>query len=175
MFSRLQKVLLDVISKSQGAFIEGRSILHNILICQDLVKHYTRKTSQKCCMIKIDITKAYDTVDWNFVDEMLKALNFPSHFSKLIMTCLTSTKYSLLLNGNTHGYFPAKRRLRLGDPPSPLLFVICMEYLSRIMQYVNTLQHFKFHPRCASMSLNHLCFADDVLLFCKGDLQSELV
>ncbi|XP_056697506.1 uncharacterized protein [Spinacia oleracea] len=130
--SRLQPVLPNVISKNQGGFIEGRSILHNVLICQDL--------------------------------EMLQALNFPEHFRKLIMVCLTSTKYTLLLNGSNHGYFAAKRGLRQGDPLSPLLFVICMDYLSRTMAYVGTLHNFKFHPRCSSMALNHLCFADDVLV-----------
>lgn len=116
--------------------------------------------------------KAYDTVDWSFVEEMLEALDFPAHFRKLIMVCLTSTKYTLLLNGCSHGYFPAKRGLRQGDPLSPLLFVICMEYLSRTMKYVGTLPQFSFHPRCAGMTLNHLCFADNVLLFCKGDAQA---
>lgn len=106
------------------------------------------------------------------MEEMLSALHFPEHFSKLILTCLNSTKYALLLNGNTHCYFPANRGLRQGDLVSPLLFVICMDYLSRTMQYIGTLQPFKFHPRCSSMALNHLCFVDDVLLFCKGDLRS---
>lgn len=167
--ARLKKVLPSIIAENQGAFIEGRSILHNVLICQDLVKHYNRKSNHKSCMIKIDIKKAYDTVEWEFVLEMMNALNFPEHFTKLIKVCLTSTKYSLMINGGVHGYFEARRGLRQGDPLSPLLFVICMEYLSRIMGYIGKLDQFKFHPRCDKLKLNHLCFADDLLLFCRGD------
>ncbi|XP_019232804.1 PREDICTED: uncharacterized protein LOC109213459 [Nicotiana attenuata] len=90
------------------------------------------------------------------------------------MTILSNVK-SIALNGGVYGSIEGKRGLRQGDPISPLIFVICMEYFSRIMKQVATMQGFEFHTKCKGLKLNHLCFADDVLLFCKGELPSILL
>lgn len=68
--------------------------------------------------------------------------------------------------------FSSKRGLRQGDSLSTLLFVLCIEYLSRILRVVGERNDFKYHPRCRGLSLTHLCFADDIILCCKGELKS---
>ena len=79
----------------------------------------------------------------------------------------SSTQYSLILNGNPLESFKAKCGVRQGDPISLLLFVIGMEYLSRILKVAGDAEDFNFHPRCSKLKLNHLIFADDLMLFAK--------
>ncbi|XP_020263459.1 uncharacterized protein LOC109839447 [Asparagus officinalis] len=86
-----------------------------------------------------------------------------------VMECISTPKYSLALNGSLHGYFKGKRGLRQGDPLSPYLFVLGMEYLSRSLNALRNDNLFKYHPKCQSLGITHLIFADDLLLFAKAD------
>ncbi|KAL2897478.1 LINE-1 retrotransposable element ORF2 protein [Bienertia sinuspersici] len=172
--TRLKPLLPHIISSNQAGFIKGRQIFHNISIVQDLVGVYNRKATPPCCMLKVDIRKAYDSVDWEFLQEMLAALNFPQQFIGWVMACVTTASYSLCVNGSLQGFFQGKRGLRQGDPMSPLLFVICMEYLTRLMKYVSMQKDYQFHHRCKKLALNHLVFADDLIIFCKGDYDSVM-
>ncbi|XP_074290971.1 uncharacterized protein LOC141617705 [Silene latifolia] len=164
----LGQVLPDIVSCNQGAFIKGRTILENVLICQDLVRLYKRRSASPRCLLKIDLRKAYDTVEWGFVQAMLQKLNFPTGFIVMLMTYISSPSYSLALNVNNFGFFKGQRGLRQGDPLSPPIFTLCMEYLSRILAMVSHQDSFKYHPLCNSTRINNLIFADDLLLFCKG-------
>ncbi|XP_062099618.1 uncharacterized protein LOC133805450 [Humulus lupulus] len=166
--SRLALVLPAIVQPNQGAFIRGRSIAHNIMIFQDLIKNYGRAVTSPRCAIKIDLSKAYDTVDWQFLEDFLKALCFPMKFIGWIMMCLRNTSYSLLMNGRVQGKFKGKKGLRQGDPMSPLLFVLIMEYLTRRLQLAALDPSFRFHPMCKSLNLVNLCFADDLIILCKG-------
>lgn len=111
-------------------------------------------------------------MDWNFVNDMLVALGFPARFIKILMTYLTSTRYSLLVNGSPMEAFPARRGLQQGDLISPLIFVLGMEYLSRVLNTNCNSSSFHYHSRCKTIKLNHLCFADDLILFGRADRES---
>ncbi|XP_062104088.1 uncharacterized protein LOC133815248 [Humulus lupulus] len=97
---------------------------------------------------------------------------FPSKFIKWIMICLTDTSYSLMMKGRLQGSFAGRKGLRQGDPISPLLFVLVMEYLTRLLNQVAQHREFHFHPLCKNLHLVNLCFADDLILFCKGNFRS---
>ncbi|XP_062118791.1 secreted RxLR effector protein 78-like [Humulus lupulus] len=140
------------------------------MICQDLIKNYGRATTSSRCAIKIDLSKAYDTVDWLFLEGLLKALKFPINFIGWIMSCVRNTTYFLVMNGRVQGKFKGGKGLRQGDPMSPLLFVLIMEYLTRNLHYAALKSPFRYHPMCKSLKIINLCFADDLLIFCNGTL-----
>ncbi|XP_048490060.1 uncharacterized protein LOC125492014 [Beta vulgaris subsp. vulgaris] len=156
----------------QSAFVEDRRIMHNILICQDMLKMYKRKELPARCTIKVDLRKAYDSLSWSFIEELLCGLKFPKKFVDWLMQCITTTSYSLSINGSICGFFSGKRGIRQGDPISPLIFVLAMEYLTRLMKKMSKRAEFKYHYRCESLKLTHIIFADDLMMFCKGDPHS---
>lgn len=102
--ARLRDISPDIIPQNQGAFIHSRFIAHNIMVCQ-LAKGYERKNSLACCIIKLDLQKAYDIDQWAFLEEMLVGLEFLEDFVKLIMTCIRTPRFSLAIYGSLHGFF----------------------------------------------------------------------
>ncbi|XP_071721877.1 uncharacterized protein [Rutidosis leptorrhynchoides] len=84
------------------------------------------------------------------------------------LACTRSVSYSLMINGAVEGYFEGKKGVCQGDPISPLLFILAMEYLSRSL--ASPPDCFKFHLGCTELRLSHLCFVDDLFLFCHGDI-----
>ncbi|GKF82406.1 putative reverse transcriptase domain, reverse transcriptase zinc-binding domain protein [Tanacetum coccineum] len=90
-----------------------------------------------------------------------------------IMECVTTTSFSLNINGSLHGYFKGKRGLRQGEPLSSYLFMIVMEVLTLILRRrVRDSDLFSYHRYCSKMELINLCFANDLFLFAYGDTHS---
>lgn len=87
------------------------------------------------------------------------------------MVCVKTVSYSININGIPSPEFKAKRGVRQGDPNSPYLFTIVMEYLIRLLKTLKEEKDFKYHPRCQRQNIVHLSFADDLLIFSRGDLQ----
>ncbi|XP_074301310.1 uncharacterized protein LOC141632687 [Silene latifolia] len=115
--TRLSTVLPLLVGPEQAAFVKGRSIHENIMLSQSLVKGYGRKYLTPRCLIRVDIRKAFDSLQWSFIENMLTALKFPPQFISWIMGCLTSSWFSLKLNGSVHGFFQGKSGVRyLGLP-----------------------------------------------------------
>ncbi|KAJ0040292.1 hypothetical protein Pint_27485 [Pistacia integerrima] len=170
MANRVKRVLPQFISKAQGAFMGGRKIVDNILLSQELLHHYDRKSAKGArCAIKVDLMKAYDSVRWDFIIKALEVLGFPLNFIGWVEECIKTLKYSIAVNGELTRFFSGSRGLRQGDPISPYLFVIAMEVLSRLLNRAIEEPSFKHHWRCKELNLTHLYFADDLMIFCHAD------
>ncbi|KAL2225548.1 UNVERIFIED_CONTAM: hypothetical protein Sindi_2917000 [Sesamum indicum] len=166
-------VLDKIISPCQGAFIPGRSIGDNIMLAQELFTGYNQARLPPRCALKVDIRKAYDTVEWDFLLAVLQLFGFPPTFTRWIEECVTTTSFSIGLNGNPHGFFIGARGLRQGDPLSPYLFVLVMEILHMgFLQLIEQDGQFKYHWKCEPAKVFQLGFADDLLLFSRADLAS---
>ncbi|KAG5524001.1 hypothetical protein RHGRI_030865 [Rhododendron griersonianum] len=122
--NRMQSVLPLVIGPTQSVFIKGRSIVDNVLLTHELIRNYHRDVGLPRCAIKIDLMKAYDSVDWNFLLDTMDAMGFPSLFIGWVKECVTTPMYSAMLNGGLVGYFPGAKGLRQGDPISPLSGIV---------------------------------------------------
>ncbi|GJW39228.1 RNA-directed DNA polymerase, eukaryota, reverse transcriptase zinc-binding domain protein [Tanacetum coccineum] len=173
---RLQGCLDKLVSINQSAFVPGRLIQDNVLITQELLKGYNRKSGPRRYALKIDIAKAYDTVNWDFLKQILTYFGFHEKIIGWIMTCVTSATFTVCVNGGKYGYFKNRRGLRQGDPMSPYLFTLIIEVLTLIVQRrVNRSEQFKFHWGCKEIKLTQLYFADDLLMICNGDHKSVKV
>ncbi|XP_022870493.1 uncharacterized protein LOC111389759 [Olea europaea var. sylvestris] len=170
--SRLRPILRDIVGHAQAAFVEGRSIMENIHLAQELLRQYNRKRVAPRCLLKIDLSKAYDSVCWDFLRNVFVGLQFPSRFVNWIMERVTSTSYSIALNGTLHGFFKSEKGLWQDDLFSPFLFVLCIEYLSRLLKDATYDSDFNFHPKCGPQKINNLAFVDDLMLFAMGDFLS---
>jgi hypothetical protein len=174
--NRLLPGLDDIISPNQGAFIPNKSISENILLAQELVCDYHKKKGRPRSTLKVDLMKAYDSISWDFILHCLSCFGAPFQYVNWIRECISSPSYSIFLNGSLVGYFHGRKGLRQGDPISPYLFVLAMEILSLLLEE-NTYGNpsFGFIPKCANLKLNHLCFADDLLIFSAATLNSVRV
>ena len=84
--------------------------------------------------LKIDMEKAYDRLEWCFLEKVLRGFGFPSIWIQWVMQCVTTTTFSILLNGNPFSFFKPKRELRQGDPLSPFLFILAAKFLARLIK-----------------------------------------
>ena len=169
--NRLKALLPLLISKNQSAFTSNRLITDNVLVAFELTHYLNHKTSSKDSFmaIKLDMSKPFDRVEWNFIKRVMERLGFNLRWISLIMQCITLVSYLVIINGATYGNIIPTRGLRQGDPLSPSLFHLCAEGLSSLIQeaarnqLINELSVCKGCPK-----ITHLFLANDSILFCKA-------
>ncbi|KAL6194550.1 hypothetical protein ACLB2K_035632 [Fragaria x ananassa] len=167
----LKSFLPDIVSPLQGAFVPGRQIQDNILVAHEAF-HYLklRKTGdQHELALKLDMSKAYDRVEWDFLEMVLINMGFGHGWVSLLMACVRSVSFVVTLNGKTGDYFSPSRGLRQGDPISPYLFLFISEVFSSLIQKaceVGSLYGIKLSEN--GQTLSHLFFADDSIFFLKA-------
>ncbi|KAL9668408.1 hypothetical protein QQ045_002789 [Rhodiola kirilowii] len=169
---RLQPILDQIISPFHSAFIKGRIISDNIVVAHE-ISHYMRSRRDDknfYASIKVDMSKAYDRVEWMFLERLLLKLGFEDKWVARVMLCVNSVSYQVKVNDKLSTRIMPGRGLRQGDPLSPYLFLLCTELLNFKMEQVagrkkiSGIQIYRKAP-----TITHLLFADDSIFFVKAD------
>ena len=163
--NRLKVVIGSVISGAQSAFIKGRQILDGILVANEIVDE-ARKCKKELILFKVDFEKAYDSIDWNYLDEVMMKMGFPTLWRKWIKECVGTATTSVLVNGSPTDEFSLGRGLRQGDPHSPFLFLLAAEGFDVLMNSLSVNNLFTSYKVgiIDLVSVSHLQFADDTLI-----------
>ncbi|GJY40955.1 hypothetical protein Tco_0428225 [Tanacetum coccineum] len=145
-------------------------------IKEELMHNYQRNRGPPRYAFKVDIQKAYDTVNWQFLGFILKCFGFHHTMIKWIMACVKSPSFFICINGDIHGFFKGKRGLRQVDPLFPYLFTLVMEVLTSIFQRrVRLSESFRYLKHCEELQIINVCFANELFLFARGDVESASV
>jgi hypothetical protein len=161
--SRLAPRLKEIISPNQNAFIQGRTIHDNFKFVPRAAV-YLKKNKTPMALLKLDISKAFDTVAWPFLLDTLRAFGFGEHWRRWVAALLSSASSRILLNGRPGRPIRHLRGVRQGDSLSPMLFIIAMEVFARLLK--TAVDDRLLRPQ-QSLAVKHHCsiYADDVIIF----------
>ena len=171
LVNRLKKILHSVINEAQSAFVPRRLITDNVVVAFETMHSIAKRKKGKAgsMAIKLDMSKAYDRVEWAYLGSMMRKMGFEEKWISLIMMCVTTASFSVLINGEPRGTITPSRGLRQGDPISPYLFLLCAEGLTALLRrkeaggLIRGVAVSRLAP-----SISHLFFADDCIIFCRA-------
>ena len=173
LIAKLRPLLDKIISPSQSTFIPDIWIAENQVIVQEMIHGFkTRKPKSGLMSIKLDLQKAYDRVNWEFIRTILLHLGFDEVFTGWIVACISSVSFEVLVNGGKTEGFTPNRGLRQGDPLSSYLFILGQEIFSRMLEHelrnknLNGIKTSSNGP-----TISHLMYVDDIILFSKATLE----
>uniref|UniRef100_A0A803PF19 Reverse transcriptase domain-containing protein n=1 Tax=Cannabis sativa TaxID=3483 RepID=A0A803PF19_CANSA len=174
MANRMKPYMDQIVSESQSAFIPGRLITDNILVSFEVLHYLKRKRKGKegFMALKLDLSKAYDRIEWKFLDSVLRKIGFSELWISLVLKCVNSAKYNVVHGGRTMGPITPSRGIRQGDPLSPYIFILCAEGLSTLIKrYEDRGLLHGCKVANGAPKVSHMLFADDSYLYCKATLQ----
>ena len=163
---RLEKVLPNLINADQTGYVKVRYIGENIRLIQDLM-FYTNKENLPGMAIFLDFRKAFDTIEWHYLEKVLTHFNFGPNFLQWFKTLHADISSCVLNNGHASCFFPINHGVRQGCPLSGLLFVIGLELLARAIKRDNLIKGISTGEKEIKISM----YADDTTVFVR-DLDS---
>ena len=172
--NRLKKILPSIINDTQSAFVKGRLITDNGLVAFEAMHQINLKKSGTIgeMALKLDMSKAYDMVEWACLEKIIEKLGFHSRWRRLMTQCISSVTYVVRVNRKPSGHIIPSIGLCQGDPLSPYLFLICVEGLSTLIKKATANGLLEGVSVCkGGPCLSHLFFADDSLIFCKATIE----
>ena len=170
--NHLKTILPYIISKNQSIFTADRLITDNVLVAYEIMHFLKHKQggNDSFMAAKLDMSKAFDRVEWIFVEKVMRKMGFNENWINLVMKCISSMSYSVIINGTTYGNIIHTRGLRQGNPLSPYLFLLCAEGFSALIHDAARNNQIHGISICRGASkITHLFFADDNLLFCRAN------
>ncbi|GKV50623.1 hypothetical protein SLEP1_g57323 [Rubroshorea leprosula] len=170
--NRLKSVISEIVNDTQSAFVGGRQLVDSVLVLNEVVDE-VKKRKKPAFVFKADFEKAYDCVDWSFLDWMLERCGFGTKWRGWITECLSTARISVLVNGSPTREFEVGKGLRQGDPLSPFLFLLISEGLQGLVQRAVTegmLHGIEIGKQGMTMSL--LQFADDTIIMGRADAEN---
>jgi hypothetical protein len=165
--NRLAGRMHGMVSLNQSAFIKKRFIQDNFMLVQQTAR-FLHQQKQPCLLLNLDISKAFNSVSWAFLLEVMKKLGFGTIWCDMISGLLVTSSTQIMLNGVPGDFISHRRGLRQGDPLSPILFILVMDVLSRLVEKASI---DGFLQPLSSRQLRHRIslYVDDVVLFLKLD------
>lgn len=169
---RIKKVVGKLVGDAQNAFIGGRFILDGILIANETVEFLKRKKTSGL-IFKVDFEKAYDSINWKYLCDILKIMGFGDKWCAWTDACLKSSSMSILVNGSPTAKFCLERGVRQGDPLSPFLFILAAEGLNAMVNNAVDRGVFKgIKVGIDNVVVSHLQYADDTIFFGEWDKEN---
>ena len=162
----------------QSAFQPYKAISNNILVAFETLHHMkTKKIGKEGYMaLKLDMSKAYDRVEWIFLEKLMLKMGFHDNWVRLVMETVRTISYSILINGTPRGFIKPTKGICQGDPLSPYLFLLCFEGLNGLIKNSVVAGDLRGFSLCKNgPQISHLFFADDSVIFCRakmGDVQA---
>lgn len=176
--NRTKHLLDGLISENQSAFVPGRLITDNIMLAFE-THHFLKKKTQGregYAALKLDLSKAYDRVEWGFFRAVLLKFGFSQTWVKLIITCVSTVDYSILFGGGEIGPIFPQRGLRQGDPLSLYLFIFVAEGLSALIRERENTGVFQgIIVARSAPKISHLLFAEESFIFFRATLAESEV
>jgi hypothetical protein len=172
--NRLRPILSKGLAEEQLGFLHGRQILDAVGTAQESL-HSIKQKKQRALILKLDLMKAYDLINWDFLTLILHKVGFSLATIRWIMSCVSSVSYAVIINGEPSAFFQRDKGLRQGCPLSPLLFIMVMESLSLLInreKFVGTLTGITVSR---IIKILHLLFVDDILIMSRENIDEWAV
>lgn len=167
----MKLVMNGIISNPQGVSMARRQILDGELISNECVDDMI-KSGKNGILVKLDLKKAYDHINWTFLHYMMGTLGFGSKWRNQMYVCYSLVAFSILINGFSKVFSEVLRGLRQGDLFSPYLFIMVMKALNIMIRKANDAFLSAFVVGHGDVPISHLQYAGDTMFFCDADIQS---